>query len=81
MLNRILIVFAAMAGVIVYDAITLRGKISRKEKTAYVIIMVVALYLGVDYVVDKDWYDGYDLVEAVFGGAAKGIDDMLKVEW
>ena len=81
MLDRMLIVFTAAAGVILYDVITLRNKISGKEKAVYAAIMIAALYMGVDYVVDKDWYDAYDLVEAVFGGAAKQIDAMSKVEW
>ena len=81
MWERILVMVVAFGGVLVYDGITLRKKVSAGEKTIYAIMIVSALYMAMDYVANQDWFDVYDLVEPVLGGVSKQIDEMLKVDW
>ncbi|MCA0758710.1 hypothetical protein KP806_27005 [Paenibacillus sp. N4] len=81
MWERILVMVIAFGGVLVYDGITLRKKVTAGEKAIYAIMLVIGLYMAMDYVANQDWFDVYDLVEPVLGGVSKQIDNMLKVDW
>ncbi len=78
MLERLVIAAAALGGMLLYDGLTLRGKLRRQEKWLYAALVCVGLYLGVDYVVNQDWFDLYNIVDKVFGAAAKHMVNMLK---
>ncbi|SFE61272.1 hypothetical protein SAMN04487969_104163 [Paenibacillus algorifonticola] len=77
MWERALIVAVSFGGMLLYDGITLRGKTTKKDKWLYVLITAGCLYMGIDYVVNKDWLDYFDVVEQVLGGPAKQINSML----
>jgi hypothetical protein len=81
MWERMVVLVTAFGGMLLFDGLTLRNKITKREKWIYAVLVAAALYMGVDYVVNQDWYDIYNIVEPLLGGIAKLIDDMLKVDW
>jgi predicted small integral membrane protein len=81
MWERLIVVIAAVGGMLLYDGVTLRKKITRREKGVYVVIVAGCLYMGIDYVVNRDWFDMYDIVEFAFGEAAKQVEATLGVKW
>ncbi|CAM4163998.1 hypothetical protein L1N85_13345 [Paenibacillus alkaliterrae] len=81
MLERLLVLVAALGGMLLYDGIALRNKITKREKKVYIGLLVVSLYLSADYAYNQDWLDMYDVVEPVLGGLAEQIDTFLKVQW
>lgn len=79
MAERIAVLIAAFGIMTLLDWYLLRNKITKQEKAVYFILLFISLYLGFDYAINKDWFDTYDLINPVFGGVAKGIDDFLNV--
>ncbi|MCA0755965.1 hypothetical protein KP806_12990 [Paenibacillus sp. N4] len=72
MLIRFAIMILACAAVLAFDAP--HYKMSNKRgHVVYGIIMAVAVYLGLDYAVGKDWPDLHDLVDFVFSAPTKMI--------
>lgn len=79
MTERIFVLIAAFGCIMLFDWMNLKNKINKGEKAVYLVLMLISLYLGFDYAINKDWFDLYDLIEPVFGGAAKEIEGFLKV--
>ena len=79
MVERVFVLAVAFGSMLLYDGLKLKNKMSKGEKTVYGIILLVCLYLALDYIVNKNWLDFYDVVKSIFGGAAKAIDDYLNV--
>lgn len=77
MWERTLVVAVVFGGMLIYDSITLRGKTTKKEKWIYALIVSACLYMAIDYVVNKDWPDYFDVVEQILDGPAKQINSML----
>ncbi|MHA6480392.1 hypothetical protein ACX1C1_00425 [Paenibacillus sp. strain BS8-2] len=81
MWERALILTATLFSMLLYDGITLRGKQTAKSKFIYGVLLALILYTGLDYVVNQDWVDYLDFVQASLGGVAQAIDAALKVQW
>ncbi|MBD2872356.1 hypothetical protein [Paenibacillus arenilitoris] len=79
MAERIVVLCSAFAGMLLFERFHLNNKRSKGERAAYILLLLVSFYLGMDYVMAKDWTDSYDLFDFVFGRAAKAIDDFLNV--
>lgn len=79
MVERVFVLAVAFGSMLLHDGFKLKNKISKGEKTVYGIILLVCLYLALDYIVNKNWLDFYDVFKSIFGGAAKAIDDFLNV--
>lgn len=54
-------------------------KVSKREKGIYTIACLICLYMGMDFVVNKDWFDFFDLMIPVFEDISKAIDGFLNV--
>lgn len=78
MMERILVIVVAFGGMLLYDLLTLK-KISKGEKGIYAIACFLCLYMGMDFVVNKDWPDFFDLMVPIFDNISKAIDDYLNV--
>ncbi|WP_338551570.1 hypothetical protein [Paenibacillus sp. KS-LC4] len=77
MWERTLVVAIFFGGMFLYDSITLRGKMAKKDKWIYALIVAACLYMAIDYVVNKDWLDYFDVVEQILNGPAQLINNML----
>ena len=79
MVERVFVLMVAFGSMLLYDGFKLKNKISKGEKAVYGIILLICLYLALDYIVNKNWPDFYDVVKPILGGTAKKIDDFLNV--
>lgn len=79
MVERVVVLMVAFGSMLLYDGFKLKNKISKGEKAVYGIILLICLYLALDYIVNKNWLDFYDVVKPILGGTAKTIDDFLNV--
>ncbi len=75
--ERMLVLTFALGGVWLYDGMTLRRKMSKRDKYVYGAIMVLSLYMGIDYAVNADWPDLFDIV-GLLKPASNAIDKMLR---
>ncbi|MDF2838033.1 MAG: hypothetical protein K0Q63_3673, partial [Paenibacillus sp.] len=66
---------------LLYDGFTLKGSITKRSKLVYGALILLSLYMGIDYVWNEEWPDYLDLVNIPFGKAAKALDQMLRVDW
>ncbi|CAM4380818.1 hypothetical protein PAEN110709_11940 [Paenibacillus endophyticus] len=78
MAERIMVLLAAFGGILLYDWLTMK-KMTKREKALYAVLCFICLYMGLDYAINKDWFDFMDLMMPVFGNLAKAIDDYLNV--
>ncbi|WP_028608794.1 hypothetical protein [Paenibacillus harenae] len=79
MAERVIVFFLALGGMLLYDGFQWRSKLSKRDKLIYTIMLLIALYMGADYVLHRNWPDFYVLIDPIFGGMAKAIDDYLNV--
>ncbi|KRE49033.1 hypothetical protein [Paenibacillus sp. Soil522] len=79
MVERVFILVIAFGSMLLYDGFKLKNKISKREKTVYGILLIFCLYAALDYIVNKNWLDYYDVIKSILGGTAKKIDDFLNV--
>ncbi|WP_138755594.1 hypothetical protein [Paenibacillus sinopodophylli] len=75
--EQIMVMAAAFGGILLYDWLTI-DKLTKREKALYAGLYFICLYMGIDYVNNKDWFDIIDLITPVFGDVSKAIDDYLK---
>ncbi|KQO17193.1 hypothetical protein ASF12_00350 [Paenibacillus sp. Leaf72] len=80
MWERALIATVLFGGMLLYDSLTLRGKMKGPAVWLYSFITAACLYMSIDYVLNKDWFDYFDVVEQLLGGPAKQISSMLGVK-
>ncbi|RCW48574.1 hypothetical protein [Paenibacillus prosopidis] len=80
MAERMVVLAAAFGIMTLFDWYLLRKKMTKQEKAVYFILLFISLYLGFDYAINKNWADIYDVINPVFGGVAKAIDDYLNVK-
>ncbi|OMF36685.1 hypothetical protein BK133_08540 [Paenibacillus sp. FSL H8-0548] len=78
MVERILVIVVGFGSMLLYDLLTLK-KVSKREKGIYTIACLICLYMGMDFVVNKDWFDFFDLMIPVFEDISKAIDGFLNV--
>jgi hypothetical protein len=78
MAERILVIVVAIGGMLLYDLLTLK-KVNKREKGIYTIACFICLYMGMDFAVNKDWFDYFDLMIPMFDDISKAIDDFLNV--
>lgn len=81
MWEKMLVVSITFGGVLLFDGFALRGKLSARDKLVYGTLIVLSLYTGIEIVVNKDWLTYLDVVNMVFGKAAKAMEQLLKVDW
>ncbi len=79
MVERVFVLVVAFGGMLLYDGFKLKNKISKGEKIVYGILLIFCLYAALDYIVNKNWLDYYDVIKSILGGTAKKIDDFLNV--
>lgn len=78
MAERITVIVVAFVGMLLYDMLTLE-KINKREKGMYMIACLACIYMGMDFIVNKDWFDFFDLMVPVFDDISKAIDDYFHV--
>jgi hypothetical protein len=77
-MERYVVVVIAFGCVYWLDYRHMKKNSSKKAKAIYLMLLLIAFYMGVDYVVNHDWVDYYDVFEAIFKGSAGSIDASLK---
>lgn len=75
----LIVMFGSFMLYMLYDSFRLKTNENKKEKIIYLILILASLYMGIDYVVNRDWVDYYDLIEPVFAVTARQIEDFLTV--
>ncbi|MDQ6419658.1 hypothetical protein RB620_09465 [Paenibacillus sp. LHD-117] len=80
-MEKMLVLAVAIGGVLVFDGFALKRKLSAGGKLVYGILIAMSLYTGIDYFVNLDWPDYFDLADAVFGQLSKSVEQSLKVNW
>ncbi|MCR2804599.1 hypothetical protein [Paenibacillus soyae] len=76
-----LVFAAALVGMLLYDALSLRGKMTPRGKLLYGLIVCASLYAGIDYVMAWDAIDYLDVMTLPFKSAAEAIEATLKTNW
>lgn len=79
MRERIFVLIVMFGSLMLYDGFHLKTNGNKKEKAIYLIIMLASLYMGIDYVVNRNWVDYYDLIGPVFAETARQIENFLTV--
>jgi hypothetical protein len=77
MKERILVLMAAYGSMMLYEFFQRKKFADKREKAVYLILMLVSLYLGLNYAWNRNWVQFYDLAELVFGKTARSIDKLL----
>lgn len=72
MLIRLVVVIAAFAALLAFDAPNYK-KSNMRGRVVYGLIMATAFLLGLDYAAGKDWPDLHDLIDLVFSVPTKMI--------
>lgn len=78
MKERIFVLTVVYGCLILYDGLHLKNNTNKREKAVYLIIIIVSLYMGFDYVTNMNLVDYYDMIEPIFGKMATKIDEFLK---
>lgn len=76
--ERYIIVIVAFGCVYFFDYLHVKKNGLKKEKMIYLALVLLALYMGADYVINRDWVDYYDVFELLFQGSARAIEAFLK---
>ncbi|WP_169088382.1 hypothetical protein [Paenibacillus sp. PL91] len=79
MAERIVVLMVIFGGMLLHYWFVFRNKIKKREKAVYFLLLLIGLYLGMDYALNKNWLDFNDMIKPVFGGVSKEIDDFLNV--
>lgn len=77
MLEKIILLIIVSILTLFYDGSKLKTA-KRREILTYGIALMVFLYLALDYVIGKDWPNLNDILEFLFGSAAKHIVEFFK---
>ncbi|MBD2872074.1 hypothetical protein [Paenibacillus arenilitoris] len=78
MLERIIVLLSAYGLVFLYDAFHWKGGSGKRDKTVYAVIIVISVYLGIEYVAGMDLFGLYEWVDLVYTDSARTIDQWLK---
>lgn len=79
MLERMIVLLSAYCLVFLYDGLHLKGGSDKRDKKFYAVIILISLYLGIDYATGLDFYGLYDLADLVYTDAARIVAQWLKV--
>ncbi|RAP77286.1 hypothetical protein [Paenibacillus montanisoli] len=72
------IVFAVAYGlVILHDWIFIKSNMGKKERGVRYALLLIAIYMGFDYVTASDFYDLYDFVEFFLREPGTAIVNIL----
>ncbi|SFD79515.1 hypothetical protein SAMN05216378_1457 [Paenibacillus catalpae] len=77
-MERYIVIIVAFGYVYFFDYLHVKKKGSKKDMSIYLVLILLSLYMGVDYVMNRDWIDYYDVFEPLFKGTAREIDSFLK---
>ncbi|XEC92694.1 hypothetical protein AB6A23_14940 [Paenibacillus tarimensis] len=75
--ERIIVLLVAFGSVLLYDYYSLFHGLDKKEKTAYLCVMVIALYLGIEYAAKLDLFGLYSIIDLTLTDIARAIDKLL----
>ncbi|CAM4138327.1 hypothetical protein L1N85_05870 [Paenibacillus alkaliterrae] len=78
MLEKIAVLVLLYTVMLAYDGPKLKRK-SLRERAAYGVIVLAAVYLSIDYVWETDWPNLNELVDLVLSEPAKRIVKSVKV--
>ena len=81
MWEKWLVITLAFGGMLLFDGLALRGKLTKRDKLLYGAIVVLSLFEGIDFAMSLEWPDYLDLAQIPFGKAAKAIEQALQTDW
>ncbi|MBD2868921.1 hypothetical protein [Paenibacillus arenilitoris] len=80
MAERLTVLVVAFGGMLLYDGLKWRNRISKRDKLIYSVLLLVSLYMGADYALNKDWPDFHMAIDLVIGDLARAIEGYLNVK-
>jgi hypothetical protein len=79
MLEKIIVLSIIYMAILANDVPKLKEN-SKFEYMTYGLLMLISVYLGLDYVLELHWPNLTNLVHALLGRPAKHIFDLLQVK-
>ncbi|SFF42703.1 hypothetical protein SAMN04487969_13754 [Paenibacillus algorifonticola] len=77
MLERVIVLVLVYGSMLLYDRMLLKNESNKREKSAYIFILLVSFYMGIDYVANLNFFGFFELVDVLLTNPARAIDKWL----